>query len=238
MSDHKLDHSLKAKSEDPVWHLHEYDLDLASNHIYLFGSEAYNVGNGGEFDSEPGIEYIIANRFIRNLNLCMRVNPNEPILIHMKTCGGYWEEGMAIYDAIKSCPFPVTILSYTHARSMSSLIFQAANKRVMMPHSTFMFHDGTLGIEGTVKQVNSSVEFSKVCDDQMMKIYVDAMKHQGKFMHRSRKWIQAWLRDQMDKKEDVYLAAEQAVEFGFADTIFDYNWKKLMEYSSEELARG
>lgn len=237
-ANHKIDHRLKAKSDDPLHHLHEYDVDLKSNHIYLFGSEVYNIGNGGGDDYEPGIEYIIANRFIRNMNLCMRVNPDRPIVIHMKTNGGYWEEGMAIYDMIKSCPMPVTILSYTHARSMSSLIFQAANKRVMMPHSTFMFHDGTLGIEGTVKQVQTAVEFGKIQDAQMMKIYVDSMKGSGKFKHRSRKFIQAWLRKQMDQKEDVFLTAPEAVAYGFADQIFDYNWAKLTEYSQEELARG
>jgi ATP-dependent protease ClpP protease subunit len=236
--DHKIDHKLKAKSDDPVFHLHEYDVDLASNHIYLFGSESYAAGNGGSHDTEPGVEYVIANRFIRNLNLCMRVNPDTPVVIHMKTCGGYWEEGMAIYDAIKSCPFPVTILSYTHARSMSSLIFQAANKRVMMPHSSFMFHDGDVTLSGTVKQVNTSVEFGKVANEQMMKIYIDNMKLSGKFKNRSRKYIASWLRDQMDKKEDVYMTAHQAVEYGFADQVFEYNWAKLTAYSEEELARG
>lgn len=237
-SDHKIDHKLKAKSEDPIWHLHEYDVDLASNHIYLFGAEIYQAGNGGSSDSEPGIEYVIANRFIRNMNLCMRVNPDKAIVIHMKTNGGYWEEGMAIYDMIKSCPVPVTILSYTHARSMSSLIFQAANKRVMMPNSSFMFHDGTLGIEGTVKQVVSAIDFGKISDETMMNIYVNAMKEKGKFSKKSKKAIREWLRDQMDKKEDVYLTAKQAVEYGFADQIFDYNWAKLTDYSAEELARG
>lgn len=238
MTNHKLDHTLKAKSEDPIWHMHEYDLDLASNHIYLFGAETYAAGNGGTHDDEPGIEYIIANRFIRNLNLCMRVNPGVPILIHMKTNGGYWEEGMAIYDAIKSCPVPVTILSYTHARSMSSLIFQAANKRVMMPHSTFMFHDGSMGLEGTIKQVISAIDFTKIQDEQMQKIYIDTMKQGGKFSKRSRKFIKEWLRNEMDRKEEVYMTAEQAVEYGFADEIFNYNWSTLTEYTQEQLTRG
>lgn len=233
---HKLDHQLKSiKSADPVHHLHEYDVDLQSNHIYLFGAQQY--GEAGS-DSEPGIEFVIANRFIRNLNLCMRVNSNKPILIHMKTCGGYWEEGMAIHNAIKSCPFPVTILNYTHARSMSSLILQAANKRVMMPDSYFMFHDGTLGVEGTIKQVESIVEFGKHATDRMIGIYVEVMKRDGKFMHRSKKFVQTWLRDQMDKKEDVYLTSRQAVEYGFADEIFDFNWERLTEYTNEQISRG
>lgn len=237
-TDHKIDHKIRVKSDDPIWHLHEYDVDLKSNHIYLFGAEVYSAGNGGTHDAEPGIEYVIANRFIRNMNLCMRVNPDKPIVIHMKTNGGYWEEGMAIHDMIKSCPTPVTILNYTHARSMSSLIFQAANKRVMMPHSQFMFHDGELAVEGTVKQVQTAIEFGKVQDQQMMKIYIDVMKANGKFKTRSRKFIHRWLREQMDKKEDVFLTAEQAIEYGFADQIFDYNWAKLTEYTEEELARG
>ncbi len=239
MSDHKIDHTLKAKSDDPVCHLHEYDIDLQSNHIYLFGAEIYAAGNGGDHDFDPGTEYVLANRFIRNLNLCMRVNPNVPILIHMKINGGYWEEGMAIYDAIKSCPFPVTMLCYTQASSMSSLIFQAANKRIMMPHAHFMFHDGTLGIpDNTVKAVESFVEFNKISKQQANEIYVKAMKSSGRFKNRSKKWLAAWLQERQDRKEDVYLTATQAVEFGFADAVFDYNWQKLTQYSAEELQRG
>lgn len=236
-TDHKLDHVLKVKSEDLIWHMHTFDIDLRSNHIYLFGNQDYVTGTG-EAQNEPGVEFSMANRFIRNLNLCMRSNPDKPILIHMKTCGGDWTEGMAIYDAIKSCPFPVTILNYTHARSMSSLIFQAANKRVMMPNSYFLFHDGTIAIEGTVKQVQSSVDFDKLSSDVMLNIYIDSMKRSGKFINRSRKWLYGWLRSQMDRKEDVYIVAKDTVKYGFADQIFDYNWSSLTDYTPEELGRG
>lgn len=235
ITDHKIDHVLKVKTEDLVDQVHEKDVDLQSNHIYLFGREEYVDHENGE---EPGVEYSMANRFIRNLNLCMRVNPDTPIVIHMKTCGGDWTEGMAIYDTIKSCPFPVTILNYTHARSMSSLIFQAANKRVMMPHSYFLFHEGTLGYEGTYKTVMSMVDWDKKTGEQMLDIFENILKRDGKFKHRSRKWIRNWLQEQMDKREDVYLTATESVEFGFADSIFDYNWAKLTEYTEEEILRG
>ena len=180
-TDHKIDHTLKVKTEDLVDHVHEKDVDLQSNHIYLFGREEYIDHSSGV---EPGVEYAMANRFIRNLNLCMRVNPDTPIVIHMKTCGGDWTEGIAIYDTIKSCPFPVTILNYTHARSMSSLIFQAANKRVMMPHSYFLFHEGTLGYEGTYKTVMSMADWDKKTGVQMIDIYEHVLKRDGKFKNR------------------------------------------------------
>ena len=145
---------------------------------------------------------------------------------------------MAIYDAIKSCPFPVTILNYTHARSMSSLIFHAANKRVMMPNSYFMFHEGTLGYEGTYKTVMSSVEMDKKGREVMVDIYESVLKRDGKFKTRSKKWIRNWINNQMDKKEDVFLTAKESVELGFADSVFDYNWKSLTQYTDEEIKRG
>lgn len=230
----RIDHVVKGvKSEEHIFNIHEYDLDLKLNHIYLFGVDrGYEVAPDGE---EPGIDFVIANRFIRNLNMCMRVNPDTPILIHQKSCGGDWNEGIAIYDAISVCPNPVTILSYTHARSMSSIILQAANKRVMMPHSYFMFHDGTLGIDGTVKSVESAVEFNKLASKQMMDIYANVMKRNGSMSSKSLSQIKAYLRGQMDKTEEVYLTPPQAVAFGLADEVFNGDWLSLVNYTEKQL---
>ena len=175
----KLDHKLTIKSDNLVFDVHNYDVDIKSNHIYLMGVDRGYESIPG--DQEPGIEFTIANRFVRNINLCMRANPDKPIIVHMKSCGGYWEEGMAIYDAIKSCPSKVTILSYTHARSMTSIILQAADKRVLMPSSYFMIHDGTYAIEGTVKQVRASIQFDKRTEIIMLNIYADKMNRKGSF---------------------------------------------------------
>jgi len=234
---HKLDHKLsKTKVIDQLPYLHALDIDLESNHIYLFGVDrGYDIAGGTE--SEPGVEFMMANRFIKNINMCMRVNPDKPIVIHMKTCGGIWEEGMAIYDAIKACPSLVTILNYTHARSMSSVILQAANKRVMMPNSHFMFHDGTLEVSGTVKGVESNVAFNKEASSTMLDIYAHALYNDGIYKHTDIVKIKKWLRTQMDKKEDVFLNAEAAVKYGFADEVFNNNWLKLTDYTQTQTQR-
>ena len=235
--DYKLDGKIRVKkTDDTVRHLHEFDVDLQSNHIYLMGIEFYAYG-ANDYAPEPGIDYIISSRFIRNLNLCMRVNHDRPILIHMKTCGGIWEEGMAVYDTIKSCHLPITILNYTHARSMSSLILQAANKRVMMPHSTFMFHEGTFELSGTSKSVMSTADFYRSTKETMLNIYKESLKESGKFKNKTEDQIKKWLETQMDKKEDVYLSAKDAVDVGFADEVFDYNWDNLTNYTSKKLER-
>lgn len=241
MSTHKIDKKINYDISDPVWQIHEYNIDASAHQLYLMGNENYIVYEGNDM-GEPGVEYSMSSRFIKNVNILMRNNIEKPILIHMKTCGGDWSEGMAIHNMIQACPNPITILSYTHARSMSSIIFQAANKRVMMPDSTFMLHDGTYGIEGTVKSAKSAFEFDMKTEERMLSIYTTSMKTKGKFKDKSEVWIKKFLRSEMDKKEEVYLTAEQAVEWGLADEIFGktvpYNWNKLIEYTEEELGRG
>ena len=127
---HIIDKLVKREVSDTIDQIHDYGLDVKTNHIYLTGEPDYVIGVGVEDTNEPGVEFRMASKFIKNLNILQRFN-EDPILIHMKTCGGDWGAGMAIYDSIKACPNRITILSYTHARSMSSLIFQAADKRVM-----------------------------------------------------------------------------------------------------------
>ncbi len=236
--DYKLDHKVKYKPDDHLYYALENDIDLVSNTIYLFGIDTYTYGAGSEATAEPGVEYVMANRFIKNIHQCMRINANRPLIIHMKTCGGDYWEGMAIYDAIKSYPWYVTIVNHTHARSMSSIIFQAANKRIMQPNSYFMFHDGSTGIEGTVKTVRSYIEFEKkVADKAMLDVYAKSMKRHGKLKDKSIEYIQKWLRNKMDKEEDVYMTPEEAIEYGLADEVFDANWSRLTDYTEEQQGR-
>jgi ATP-dependent protease ClpP protease subunit len=240
---YKLDQIAKYDvAHDYVSQIHVYGLDIEMNHVYLMGEESYVSGTGTDDTSEPGVEFIMANKFIRNMNICMRKNPNVPILVHMKTNGGHWEEGMAIHNTIKACPNPVTILCYTHARSMSSIILQAANKRVMMPDSEFMFHDGTWGFEGTVRQARTEIKRLNAMSQRMLDIYVESMKSTGHCKNWSRKRIEEYLIEEMQKHEEVYLTPQETVKYGLADEIFGngqngYDWSKLVEYTDEQLDR-
>lgn len=212
----------KPSTDDPIHILHEYDLDLDNREVFLLGQEHAH----SEEENEPGVEFTMANKFIRNMNL-LRKGKIERILIHMKTCGGDWQEGMAIYDTIRYTPNHCTILNYTHARSMSSIILQAAARRVMMPNSYIMFHEGDTMVQGTLKQVQSSLQFDKKDTATMLEIYASRMKEQGIYSKWTKKRIKAKLKDLMDKKEDVYLTAKEAVLWGLADEIFNGRWEKL-----------
>lgn len=229
---HTSDKRAYYRSQFPVIdYVHEFDIDPEKREIYLFGREdgPYEPMESGEVE-EPGVDFLMANRFIRNLRVLQSVS-SDPILVHLNSCGGCWTQGMAIYQAIEACPNYVTILNYASARSMSSLIFLAADWRAMLPYSTFMFHRGTAVISGTQTQVDTEYEQNKVALGQMLDIYVKHLRHAETFSERTDKQIRSWLTRQMKQREEVYLTAEQAVEYNFADIVFgaggEYDWKKL-----------
>lgn len=226
-------HSLK--THDLIDAIHEWGLNLKDFSIYLTGTPITYESGDDDF-GEPGVEYQMATEFIKNLDILSGLDPKRPILIHMKTCGGYWEEGMAIYDAICACPNPTTILSYTHARSMSSIFLQAADKKVLMPSSYFMFHEGTLALRGTSKGVLTNAEWiKKVVNPTMLDIYVNSLKQSNKFKKWTADRIKSVLQKHMDSREDVFLTAKEAVEWGFADEVFGdngrFDWTSLRQYT-------
>lgn len=215
-----------------LWGIHEWNLDISHFSIYLTGEPMqYYADDDVNGRSEPGVDYQMSARFIKNIQTLSSADSTRPILIHMKTCGGDWQEGMAIADAIRFCPNPVVILSYTHARSMSSIILQAADRRVLMPNSYFLFHEGKTGVFDTSKIFHSYAEWDKkVVGPTMLDIYALALKQKGKFRRQSPERIREMLQERMDKKEDVYLAAKEAVEWGLADYVFEGDWAALTKF--------
>lgn len=206
--------------------LHDYSVDPENREIYVSG-EPSSIEN--QYDVEPGVEFIMADRFVKNIRF-LALQSNKPILAHLKTCGGNWQEGMAMYDAIKLCPCNVTVLSYTHARSMSSIILQAADWRVLMPNSYFLFHYGTEFLSGDVPSVLSQAEHAKHDVKVMLDIYVERAKKGAAFKGMIDTEIRRVFKTEMEKKTDVYLTSEQAIKWGLADEVFSGDWENLKSW--------
>jgi len=63
----------------------------------------------------------------------------------------------------------------------------------------------------------------------MTGIYADRIlsSKSEKFVGQTRKQIVSCLDGHMQRKEDVYLTAEETVSWGLADSIFDGDWNAL-----------
>ena len=149
----------------------------------------------------------------------------------MQSVGGEWSDGMAIYDAISMCRCHVTMIAYGQAESMSSIILQAADKRLMTRHTYFMCHYGSTAAGGDYLNVQNWIKYEKQICDVMMSIYASSCAGGKYFKDKyGRKpdleKIKSFLYRKL-KSGNWYISAEEAVHYGFADEVIN-SWQNLL----------
>lgn len=190
--------------------------------IFLEGREIFLHSHLDDASSDDsGIDFRVSNNFIKNIRLLEKIS-SEPIVIHQHSIGGHIEEGMMIYDCIKTAKSYIIMITHGIAASMGSIIPQAADLIITMPSCSWMIHDGSIGFEEiTHKQSVALIEQSKIHQKQTMQIYVDSCSKKSElFKGKTDLQIYNALRKELDRKGDWWLSAEDAVEFGFCDGIY------------------
>ena len=118
--------------------IHDRNINVSTREIYL-----HSVYGSGE---EAGIDYRVATTFIKNLHILEQLGKTN-ILVHTHTIGGSWNDGLMILQAMRLSKCVVNTLAYGQASSMSGIIIQGSDKRVLMPDCEFMIHHGSISIE-------------------------------------------------------------------------------------------
>jgi len=149
---------------------------------------------------------------------------HKPIIIHQCTCGGDWNYGIAIYDAIAFSDSYTVLLAHAHARSMSSIIPQAANRRIIMPNADFMIHFGTNSFDGDGRSFEAEGKWSEFLNTRMIDIYSQKCSRGPLFRRRkySREKVRQYLREQMNSRREWYMTSEESVDMGFMDGVFGH----------------
>ncbi len=210
-------------SSDFINDLHNHGIDIKNREIFLHSYVANS-------DEDPGVDYRMVSTFTKNIRMLDTIS-ESPIIIHMQSIGGNWNDGMAIFDAIAMCKAHVTIIAYGQAESMSSIILQAGDFRVMTPNAYFMAHYGSFGFDGNYLDGCKYVDFHKTATEKMLDIYTESAKS-GKFFKEkmeelSDQKIKNYLKRKL-KDGDWYLNANETVYYGFADCVLTTrNYKNI-----------
>jgi ATP-dependent protease ClpP protease subunit len=198
---------------DSLESIHTYCVDTKKRIIYIHA----------EIDTEQSesfVDFKMATRAIKNLDYLESISV-DPILLKLISCGGSWDYGMAIYDRIKSSKCHVTCESYSFAASMSSIIPQAADKRLIHQNCAFMAHYGTTSHEGDFRSVKHSVDYYNTTNQTMLKIYADRCvnspyaKEKGLTVSQVEKFIKS----KIEKLTDWWMPPQDAVYYGFMDEV-------------------
>jgi len=201
--------------QDILYDLHNYSSSLKNREIFLHN-------HFGSSEENPGVEYRMSNTFIKNVR-ALDTDNNKDILIHMHSIGGQWPDGMAIYDSITNCKSYITLLAYGQVESMSSVIMQAADTRIMMPNTYFMIHLGSSSAHGDYLNVQNWIKYEQYICDIMLEIYASSCVKGKIFKDKygnsnNTTKVKNFLYKKI-KDGDWYINAQEAVEYGFADGV-------------------
>lgn len=202
-------------TNDLLYNLHEHSLLPDKREIFL-----HSFIDGEE---ESGVDYRSATSLIKNIRYLTSIS-EDPILIHMHMVGGDWEDCLAMYDTIRLSKVKTTILGYGKIQSSSGVLFQAANKRIMMPNATVLIHYGSISLDSEhSKAAASSVEWNEKESDKMIDIFVNRCLKSP--IAKEKNWknsshiVKKHITGQIKNRCDWILNADEAVYYGFADGI-------------------
>ncbi len=172
------------------------------NHLHLDTRTVF-IGD----DGDDGVDAKMSQNVIKTFHI-LGLTPEKPITIYLNSFGGCWFNGMAIYDAIKTCPCPTTIYVCGAAMSMGSIILQAASERIIYPNATLMLHDGYESRVGDIPQTFINwAEYSKKTRAMMYEIYAGRTGRSAQFWRKK-------------CAADYILTAKEALALGLVDSIY------------------
>lgn len=136
------------------------------------------------------------------------VNKRKPIKLMFYSYGGDLSVNHSFIDVIQQSKTPIWGINMGQACSAACFIFLACDRRIAMPRSTFLIHQGGVdgGFSGTYEQVIAAiVEYQREIEE--LSEYVISRTKITK--------------EDMDEKfnSEWYLTADEAVKYGVADEI-------------------
>lgn len=137
---------------------------------------------------------------------------DKEITLYINSPGGDCESGLALYDAIRMTRSKVRAVCVGLCASMGAVIYLAADRREILPHSRIMIHDPSFGKADFSGQKSKEIEEHLAGLNKMRKTLATIIADRtGKTLEEIYKVTQY----------DSFYTAEEAVEFGIAHKIIN-----------------
>ncbi len=153
-----------------------------------------------------------ANDIMAQLLVLESQDPDRDITMYINSPGGSFTSLMAIYDTMQYVRPDVQTVCLGQAASAAAVILAAGapGKRAALPNSRVLIHQPAT--EGTRGQV-SDLEIQAKEIERMRRLMEETLaRHSGRTPEQVR----------IDTDRDKILTAEEAVEYGIIDQVFDY----------------
>ena len=136
----------------------------------------------------------------------------DPIEFYVNSAGGCASDMFAMYDFMRETREAAEIHTHGLGKVMSAAVLVLAagtkGKRKIGKYCRVMIHSVIGGSSGALHDLKNEMKEIQVIQD----MYIDALSSETKLTKKK-------LKDMFSKNVNVYLSAEEAVEYGIADII-------------------
>lgn len=149
-----------------------------------------------------------SNRLCTALLLLADADPREDIRLLINSVGGSVPGMLAIRDCMRMIPNDVVTINVGMAYSAGQFLLSAGTrgKRVALPHSKVLLHQGSAGIGGTAMDIAIQADDLRHTRDTVLGCIAEDTG-------------QPVARIEEDSRRDRWFSADEAVDYGFVDTI-------------------
>ena len=151
-----------------------------------------------------------ANSVVAQLVYLEGKDPEKDISLYINSPGGSVSAGLAIYDTMNFIKCDVTTICVGLAASMGAFLLSSGTKgkRFALPNSEIMIHQPLGGAHGQASDIEIQANHIKRIKDKINLILSENSK-------------QPLEKIEKDTDRDNYMTAEEALEYGLIDKIFD-----------------
>lgn len=165
------------------------------------------------FDSEVSERSV--KLCIQTLTAWSRDEPGCSITLYLNSPGGDIVEGFALIDFLldlRRRGHHVRTIALGMAASMSAVILQAGDERIMGPNAILLIHEGSLGAVGSFGEVEDRVALMTKLHSRIFQLFAD------RAAPLNAKTTASYLKRQA-KRTDWWLDSTEALELGIVDSI-------------------
>lgn len=170
------------------------------------------VGLFTEISDEKAAEITHALLYLNELNRIDGPEKKKPIEFYLSTYGGNADDMFALYDVMKGIEKESEIHTIGVGKVMSAGVLLLAagtkGKRRIAKNCRVMLHSVVAGSHGSIHNLINEME----AVEKLQKMYNNALVEETKMTKKD-------LKNMLERKVNVYLSAEEAVELGIADII-------------------
>ena len=137
-------------------------------------------------------------------------DPDKDISFYINSPGGSVTAGMAIYDTMNFIKCDVSTICIGMAASMGAFLLSAGTKgkRIALPNSEIMIHQPLGGAKGQASDIKIQAELILRTRDNLNRILAE---NTGRTIEEIAR----------DTERDNFMTAQQALEYGLIDKIFE-----------------